>query len=62
MIRDSCEKLPHFCEFLKDQVWAVRKVCADLFSTFALKCSKRKRREVLTEHFVRLLDDSSRWV
>ena len=55
-------KLPHFCEFMKDQVWAIRKVCADLFSSFAMKCTRKKRQEVLTEYFIKLLDDNSRWV
>ena len=54
--------LPHFVEFLKDQVWAIRKVCADLFSSFALRCTRKTRETVLTECFVRLLDDNSRWV
>jgi hypothetical protein len=47
---------------MKDQVWAIRKVCADLFSSFALKCTRKKRQEVLTEYFIKLLDDNSRWV
>lgn len=47
---------------MNDQVWAIRKVCADSFSTFALKCSRRTREEILTESFVRLLNDNSRWV
>lgn len=55
-------KLPHFCEFMKDQMWAIRKVCADSFSQFALRCRRETREGVLTEHFVRLLDDNSRWV
>ena len=54
--------LPHFCDFMKDQVWAIRKVCADMFSQFASKCSRKTREQVLTEHFIRLLDDNSRWV
>ena len=56
------QKLSHFCEFMKDQVWAIRKVCAEIFSTFALKCSRRTRENILTDHFIRLLDDNSRWV
>lgn len=54
--------IPHFCEFMKDQVWAIRKVCADIFSIFALKCRRKTREQVLTEYFIRLLDDNSRWV
>jgi hypothetical protein len=54
--------LPHFIEFLKDQVWAIRKVCADLFSSFALRCTRKTRETVLTDCFIRLLDDNSRWV
>jgi len=47
---------------MKDQVWAIRKVCADMFSTFASKCSRKTRDRVLTEYFIKLLDDTSRWV
>jgi hypothetical protein len=47
---------------MKDQVWAIRKVCADMFSTFASKCSRKTRDRVLTECFIKLLDDTSRWV
>jgi len=47
---------------MNDQVWAIRKVCADSFSTFALKCSRKTREEILTESFIRLLNDNSRWV
>ena len=47
---------------MKDQMWAIRKVCADSFSQFALRCRRETREGVLTEHFVRLLDDNSRWV
>lgn len=47
---------------MKDQVWAIRKVCADIFSSFAVKCRRKTREEVLTEYFIRLLDDNSRWV
>ena len=54
--------MPHFCDFMKDQVWAIRKVCADMFSLFASKCSRKTRELILTEHFIRLLDDTSRWV
>jgi hypothetical protein len=54
--------LPHFIEFMKDQVWAIRKVCADLFSSFALRCTRKTRETMLCESFIRLLDDNSRWV
>lgn len=47
---------------MKDQVWAIRKVCADSFSQFAMRCRRDTRELVLTEHFIRLLDDNSRWV
>jgi hypothetical protein len=47
---------------MNDQVWAIRKVCADSFSTFALKCSRKTREDILTESFIRLLNDNSRWV
>lgn len=58
----SIFKLPHFCEFMKDQVWAIRKVCADSFSSFSLRCTREIREDVLTDYFIRLLDDNSRWV
>ena len=47
---------------MRDQVWAIRKICADTFSAFAEKCSKKTRIEVLTPCFTKLLDDHSRWV
>jgi hypothetical protein len=54
--------LPYFCEFIKDQVWAIRKVSAENFTLFAGRCSRKTRETVLTEPFVKLLDDPSRWV
>ena len=54
--------IPHFCEFMKDQVWAIRKLCADTFPMFAVKCRRRTREQQLTECFIKLLDDNSRWV
>lgn len=54
--------IPHFCEFMKDQVWAIRKLCADTFPMFAVKCRRRTRENQLTDCFIKLLDDNSRWV
>ena len=47
---------------MKDQVWAIRKVCADQFSSFAQTCSRKTKELFLTESFTRLLEDNSRWV
>jgi hypothetical protein len=55
-------KLPHFSDFIKDQVWAIRKVCAEIFATIANKCSREIRESILTDCFIHLLEDSSRWV
>ena len=43
-------------------MWAIRKVCAEIFATIANKCSREIRESVLTECFIQLLEDSSRWV
>uniref|UniRef100_A0A1X7T7C8 Uncharacterized protein n=1 Tax=Amphimedon queenslandica TaxID=400682 RepID=A0A1X7T7C8_AMPQE len=46
----------------KDEVWGVRKACADVFMDVSLGCSLLSRQERLTPVFLHLLKDDSRWV
>lgn len=55
-------QLPEFLELCKDDVWGVRKGCAEIFTEIARLCQLATRRDTLTPVFVKLLQDSTRWV
>lgn len=55
-------QLPRFLELCRDEVWGVRKACAEVIMTVSCACSPTSRRAQLAQAFARLLDDQSRWV
>jgi len=52
-------KFSYLCE---DSVWGVRNACAECFVQVSRICSMQVRRNELTQLFVDLLCDQSRWV
>ncbi|XP_063951520.1 serine/threonine-protein phosphatase 4 regulatory subunit 1-like isoform X1 [Lytechinus pictus] len=61
---EATEKLllPRFEALCEDGVWGVRKACAECFMTVSWATSKPKREQELSNLFVHLLRDQSRWV
>ncbi|XP_030831729.1 serine/threonine-protein phosphatase 4 regulatory subunit 1 isoform X3 [Strongylocentrotus purpuratus] len=61
---EATEKLllPRFEALCEDGVWGVRKACAECFMTVSWATSKPKRERELSNLFVHLLRDQSRWV
>ena len=51
-----------FLNLCKDEVWGVRKACADVFTDVSYASIQSTRREKLTPPFLLLLNDPSRWV
>ncbi|XP_076112169.1 serine/threonine-protein phosphatase 4 regulatory subunit 1-like isoform X2 [Mytilus galloprovincialis] len=56
------ELLPKFYYLCEDGVWGVRKACAECFMAVSCSCSLDVRRGELSNLFVNLLCDLSRWV
>ncbi|KAK3085905.1 hypothetical protein FSP39_010290 [Pinctada imbricata] len=54
--------LPKFYYLCEDGVWGVRKACAECFMAVSCSCSLDVRRGELSNLFVNLLCDLSRWV
>lgn len=54
--------LPRFEALCEDGVWGVRKACAECFMSVSWATSKSKREQELSNLFVYLLRDQSRWV
>ena len=54
--------LPAFAILAEDVVWGVRKACADSFSLLSEIVSDENRKNILSDLFVKLLNDESRWV
>ena len=55
-------QLPKFYYLCEDGVWGVRKACAECFMAVSCSCSLEVRRGELSNLFVNLLCDLSRWV
>lgn len=55
-------QLPLFLKLCKDEVWGVRKACADVFPDISLACNLGTRHDRLTPSYLKLLHDESRWV
>jgi serine/threonine-protein phosphatase 4 regulatory subunit 1 len=55
-------QVSHFRSLCQDEVWGVRKGCAETITVFSSCVKSPVRKGVLTEAFVELLKDSSRWV
>jgi len=55
-------QLSKFAGLCEDGVWGVRNACAECFVQVSRVCSMHVRRTDLTQLFVDLLCDQSRWV
>uniref|UniRef100_A0A4W5R3I2 Serine/threonine-protein phosphatase 4 regulatory subunit 1 n=1 Tax=Hucho hucho TaxID=62062 RepID=A0A4W5R3I2_9TELE len=54
--------LPRFFQLCSDNVWGVRKACAECFMTVSSSTSQEVRRTKLSSLFISLISDPSRWV
>uniref|UniRef100_A0A8C7U5X2 Protein phosphatase 4 regulatory subunit 1 n=1 Tax=Oncorhynchus mykiss TaxID=8022 RepID=A0A8C7U5X2_ONCMY len=61
---DATEELllPRFFQLCSDNVWGVRKACAECFMTVSSSTSQEVRRTKLSSLFISLISDPSRWV
>lgn len=57
-----CFQLEKFYTLCQDELWGVRKACAEVFMSISRVVSQSKRRQDLGVLFVNLLQDESRWV
>uniref|UniRef100_A0A8B9R2X9 Protein phosphatase 4, regulatory subunit 1 n=1 Tax=Astyanax mexicanus TaxID=7994 RepID=A0A8B9R2X9_ASTMX len=55
-------QLPRFFQLCSDNVWGVRKACAECFMTVSSATSQEVRRTKLSTLFINLISDPSRWV
>jgi len=55
-------QLSRFACLCEDGIWGVRNACAECFVQVSRVCSMQVRRTDLTQLFVDLLCDQSRWV
>ncbi|XP_036276091.1 serine/threonine-protein phosphatase 4 regulatory subunit 1-like isoform X3 [Pipistrellus kuhlii] len=55
-------KIPKFFELCSDNVWGMRKACAECFMAVSHNTSPEVRRAQLSPLFIRLVSDSCRWV
>ncbi|XP_072568521.1 serine/threonine-protein phosphatase 4 regulatory subunit 1 isoform X1 [Paramormyrops kingsleyae] len=54
--------LPRFFQLCSDNVWGVRKACAECFMAVSSATSQDVRRTKLSSLFINLISDPSRWV
>jgi len=57
-----CVQLPKFYFLCEDSIWGVRKACAECFAQVSTVCSPAVRRAELSQLFINLIYDQSRWV
>lgn len=55
-------QLPKYIKLCNDDNWGVRKACVEVILPISYICSSEQRENILAPVFVKLLDDSSRWV
>ncbi|XP_045152842.1 serine/threonine-protein phosphatase 4 regulatory subunit 1-like [Echinops telfairi] len=62
--QDATEKflIPKFFELCADNVWGMRKACAECFMAVSYSTSPEVRRTQLSPLFIRLISDPCRWV
>lgn len=62
--REATEELllPRFFQLCSDNVWGVRKACAECFMGVSCATSQEVRRTKLSSLFINLISDPSRWV
>ena len=58
----ACVQLPKFYFLCEDSIWGVRKACAECFAQVSTVCSPAVRRTELSQLFINLIYDQSRWV
>lgn len=49
-------------ELCGDEIWGVRKECAEVIMSVSSACSLNVRRTILAPVFLKLLQDETRWV
>ena len=49
-------------ELCEDEIWGVRKACAETFMSVSCACTLQVRKQSLAPLFANLLIDQSRWV
>lgn len=54
--------MPCYIELCGDEIWGVRKECAEVVMSVSCACSSNTRRTVLAPVFLELLKDERRWV
>lgn len=54
-------QLPRFFQLCSDNVWGVRKACAECFMAVSCATSQEVRRTKLSTLFINLISDPSRW-
>ncbi|KAJ9584447.1 hypothetical protein L9F63_021201, partial [Diploptera punctata] len=54
--------LPRFVDLCEDEIWGVRKACAETFMSVSCACTLPMRKQSLAPLFANLLIDQSRWV
>lgn len=54
--------MPCYITLCNDEVYDVRKACAEVITYISCACSLKTRRELLAPSFIKLLQDESRWV
>ena len=55
-------QLPCYINLCEDDVWGVRKVCAEVIMSVSCVCSPTSRKMALAPVFTKLLQDANRWV
>jgi serine/threonine-protein phosphatase 4 regulatory subunit 1 len=55
-------QLPRFVDLCEDEIWGVRKACAEVFMSVSCVCTLQTRKQNLAPLFTNLLVDQSRWV
>lgn len=55
-------QLPRFFQLCSDNVWGVRKACAECFMAVSCATCQEIRRTKLSALFINLISDPSRWV
>ncbi|XP_077666572.1 serine/threonine-protein phosphatase 4 regulatory subunit 1 isoform X2 [Eretmochelys imbricata] len=62
LYRSQVVELPRFFQLCSDNVWGVRKACAECFMAVSCATSQEVRRTKLSTLFINLISDPSRWV
>lgn len=55
-------QLARFLDLCEDEIWGVRKACAEVFMSVSCTCTLQTRKQSLAPVFANLLVDQCRWV